>query len=454
MNDISPFVLQFLNSTISFTSIDFSTQNQLFHGSESTVLVSKANIATTSPEHLVMSNSATFSFRLCRFSIESPNSVTTGLLKTEDNWSGLQVISSRLTNVTMSHESCLTGDALTRSVGMISSQVLNLSTTTPTTAFSSAPSISAHGTSSVVGSDWVDTSNAFYGHIVGDLNSETEIISVNNTHTRSLRMGWYSASNKVYTAKQNITSSKTFNGDTFTGCSPPALDLNNEGGAMYIAASGIKVNLTSCTFTNCRASQGGAIRVRVDYTMTMIIDKCTFNSCYCTDQTGVYRSHNCGTDTITNCKFNNCSHPTGGTLFFIYASKVRVAGCTFTECKATTGSYSVVETFATSYLKDLLFSNTSIIKCSTKLSAHMYFVANCQFQSLVFHQCTTGSTDYGDVRGGAKHKDLPSYSTNHMPHFTITSQFTPKSPTSHIWLSSPLPNPYHPLHTSSRLGTL
>ncbi|KAK2948327.1 hypothetical protein BLNAU_16776 [Blattamonas nauphoetae] len=173
---------------MSFTSIDFWTQNQLFHGSESTVLVSKAQIATTSPEHLVVSNSATFSFKLCAFSIESPNSVTTGLLKTEDKWSGLQVISSRLTNVTMSHESCLTGDALTRSVEMISSQVLNLSTTTPTTAFSSAPSISAHGTSSVVGSDWVDTSNAFYGQIVGDLNGHSNMFFINNTHIRSIRV--------------------------------------------------------------------------------------------------------------------------------------------------------------------------------------------------------------------------------------------------------------------------
>ncbi|KAK2946020.1 hypothetical protein BLNAU_19031 [Blattamonas nauphoetae] len=89
MNDASPFVLQFLNSTMSFTSIDFSTQTQLFHGSESTVLVLKATIASTSPDHLVVSNAATFSFKMCGFSIESPNSVTTGLLKTEDKWSGL-----------------------------------------------------------------------------------------------------------------------------------------------------------------------------------------------------------------------------------------------------------------------------------------------------------------------------------------------------------------------------
>ncbi|KAK2960178.1 hypothetical protein BLNAU_4731 [Blattamonas nauphoetae] len=300
---------------------------------------------------------------------------------------------------------------------MISSHVSNISTTTPTTAFSAAPSISPFGRSSVVGSDWIDTSNAFYGQIVGDLNSESEMISVNNTHTRSVRTGWYSASNAAYTVKQNITSAKTFNGDTFTGCYPPTLDKNNEGGALFIAASGIKVNLTSCIFTDCHASEGGAIRVRVDYTMTMIIDKCTFNSVYCTEQTGVYRSHNCGTDTITNCKFNNCTTPICGALFFIYASQVRVSGCTFTECKATTGSHSVVETFQTSYLKDLLFSNTSILKCSTKSSAQMYFVENCKFQSLVFHQCTTGTTDYGDVRGGTKHADLPSYSSNHMPHF-------------------------------------
>ena len=118
-----------------------------------------------------------------------------------------------------------------------------------------------------------------------------------------------------------------------------------DGGAIYADSTGTKTSVIDCSFTNCIARHGGAIRFEA---ANAWLEGCDFTDCHARTTTtsysareggGVYVNNGTGS-VVTNCSFTGCSAYRGGGLRLPYPNNYSllarheypiVSGCTFTR---------------------------------------------------------------------------------------------------------------------------
>lgn len=92
------------------------------------------------------------------------------------------------------------------------------------------------------------------------------------------------------------------------------------------------ITVRRCTFTNCSAGGGSAIR------KPKLVEDCTFNECHSTGNGGaIYRF--AADAAVSNCVFSGCYAASGkyGGAIAVLNNPVRFENCTFSECHAAFG---------------------------------------------------------------------------------------------------------------------
>ena len=120
----------------------------------------------------------------------------------------------------------------------------------------------------------------------------------------------------------------------------------NDGGAIYADSASENMSVIDCSFTNCIARHGGAIRFNA---AKVWLEGCDFNDCHAWTTTTSYGARdgggvyvNTATDSvITNCSFTGCTAYNGGAVrtpspktttgFSERADYTIISGCTFTR---------------------------------------------------------------------------------------------------------------------------
>ena len=120
----------------------------------------------------------------------------------------------------------------------------------------------------------------------------------------------------------------------------------NDGGAIYSSAAGTHTSVFDCSFTNCIARHGGAIRFNA---AKVWLEGCDFNDCHAWTTTTSYETRDGGGvyvntatgSVVTNCSFTGCTAYRGGAIktpspnsttdFSDRADYTIISGCTFTR---------------------------------------------------------------------------------------------------------------------------
>ncbi len=158
--------------------------------------------------------------------------------------------------------------------------------------------------------------------------------------TTILDGGYPARTNRIATV---TAANVTIRGLTFRNC---MLDGTEDGGAIYTDSSSEKTSVIDCSFTNCRARHGGAIRLGA---ANAWLEGCDFNDCHAGTTANNTARHGGGVNVstaatgsvITNCTFTGCTAYQGGAVktpapatktgFSERASYTIVSGCTFTR---------------------------------------------------------------------------------------------------------------------------
>ncbi len=159
--------------------------------------------------------------------------------------------------------------------------------------------------------------------------------------TTILDGGYPARTNRIATVS---AANVTIRGLTFRNCMVAG---ENDGGAIYADSASENMSVIDCTFTNCIARHGGAIRLGA---ANAWLEGCDFTDCHAWTTTTKYSQREGGgvnvsaaaTGTaITNCSFTGCTAYYGGgvktptprttTGFSDRASYTIITGCTFTR---------------------------------------------------------------------------------------------------------------------------
>ena len=158
--------------------------------------------------------------------------------------------------------------------------------------------------------------------------------------TTILDGGYPSRTNRLVSV---TAANVTIRGLTFRNC---MVDGKEDGGAIYTSSSSEKTSVIDCSFTNCRARHGGAIRLGA---VNAWLEGCDFNDCHAGTSAsnsdrhgGAVNVSNAATGSvITNCSFTACTAYKGGAVktpipntttgFSERADYTIISGCTFTR---------------------------------------------------------------------------------------------------------------------------
>ena len=158
--------------------------------------------------------------------------------------------------------------------------------------------------------------------------------------TTILDGGYPARTNRIATV---TAANVTIRGLTFRNC---MLDGTEDGGAIYTDSSSEKTSIIDCSFTNCRARYGGAIRLGAAKAW---LEGCDFNDCHASTSASNTARHGGGVNVsaaatgavITNCSFTGCTAYQGGAVkapiptqktdFSERADYTIISGCTFTR---------------------------------------------------------------------------------------------------------------------------
>ena len=158
--------------------------------------------------------------------------------------------------------------------------------------------------------------------------------------TTILDGGYPARTNRIATV---TAANVTIRGLTFRNC---MVDGTEDGGAIYADSSSERISVIDCSFTNCRARHGGAIRFGAAKAW---LEGCDFNDCHAGTSASDSARHGGGVNVgtaaagavITNCSFTSCTAYQGGAVktpipsqktgFSERADYTIISDCTFTR---------------------------------------------------------------------------------------------------------------------------
>ncbi|KAK2956755.1 hypothetical protein BLNAU_8208 [Blattamonas nauphoetae] len=158
------------------------------------------------------------------------------------------------------------------------------------------------------------STNHLSGTTINDMNSGGSLLSLNSSFT-ACRTTRFSSSNADAKTSQHFTQST------------------------ILASTSDKFEFTLCTFKECEATAGGAIK-SYSCTSHLEIDQCSFIVCKSQGSYGgavyVYHAQANTTyyTTITNSFFSSCSASTGGGVNFYRGNQPTITNCIFIDCSA------------------------------------------------------------------------------------------------------------------------
>ncbi|KAK2951385.1 hypothetical protein BLNAU_13665 [Blattamonas nauphoetae] len=123
----------------------------------------------------------------------------------------------------------------------------------------------------------------------------------------------------------------------FTNCVCDGATDNIQAGAVHIAGGETNLIVDPCylaksTFTNCKAPNGGGGGYRFHQGESLIMDNCTFDSCYASAQGGASYLRQVASIIINEVVFSGCTSQIGGGMRIAENKTVTITSSIFEDC--------------------------------------------------------------------------------------------------------------------------
>ncbi|KAK2951371.1 hypothetical protein BLNAU_13651 [Blattamonas nauphoetae] len=123
----------------------------------------------------------------------------------------------------------------------------------------------------------------------------------------------------------------------FTNCEGEGADDSTQAGAVHIAGGETNLIVVPCylaksTFTNCNVQKGGGGGYRLHQGESLIMDNCTFDSCYASLQGGGSYMRQVLTVVINEVVFKKCTSQIGGGMRIAENKTVTITSSIFEDC--------------------------------------------------------------------------------------------------------------------------